>query len=502
MWRTLKADERVELAFTLNNMAYVLMVQGKLPEAEAKQREALQVQRKVFGNKHKDVAISLVRLGLILRDRRQLAGAETSLREALEIWRELQTPDRPEFADTLHDLGKVLIEQDKFAQAETNLAEAVAMRRRLFGNEHPDVGDSLHFLAFAQDSQGKVDEAVTAVREALAIYSKLHTNDCSEVAQELNNLGFDLAQQGELAQAETILKRAVAMRKNVFGSVNVEVARSLNNLTTVLRMEGKLAEAETVLRNDLEVLQWLGEENLVRTRFVDLANLLTREGKPAEAESFLNQVLSREPHVSVASHLISQAAMTKQQRHPDCPERCNYLLRCAWEILLRLPSEDLAKLPGEAVCGLVDGGFKQQATNVCWRMLDSSSTNAAWFNEASWFLATAENPASRDPALALELAQRATRLSGDANYWNTLGVARYRAGDFKQALADLEKSAQLDHDRTSFNSFFIAMAYKQLGDTDSGRRLYAQAVEWMEKKAPQNPELLRFRTEAEHLFGP
>ena len=46
------------------------------------------------------------------------------------------------------------------------------------------------------------------------------------------------------------------------------------------------------------------------------------------------------------------------------------------------------------------------------------------------------------------------------------------------------------------------MAYKQLGDADSARRLYAQAVEWMEKKAPQNPELLRFRTEAEQVVGP
>ena len=292
------------------------------------------------------------------------------------------------------------------------------------------------------------------------------------------------------------------MRKKVYGVMHAEVGRSLNNLANVLRVEGKLAEAETTLREDLAVVQRLGDEKIVMALLVDLASLLNREGKPAEAESCLNQVLTREPHAKVAIGLMSHASFLKNERQRDCVERSDHLLRCASEILRKLPPQDLVELPPWTLPGLVDGGFKQQATNLCWRMLNSSSTNAGWFNEAAWFLATAENPSSRDPALAVELAQRAIKLSAGANYWNTLGVARYRVGDFKQALADLEKSAQLDHDLTSFNSFFMAMAYKQLGDADSARRLYAQAVEWMEKKAPQDPELLRFRTEAEQVVGP
>jgi Tfp pilus assembly protein PilF len=375
------------------------------------------------------------------------------------------------------------------------------MRRRLFGNEHAEVGRALHFLAEALFREGKIVEAETASREALAIASKLHTNDCIEVADELNNLGAYLEAQGKLSEAEPRLKAAVAMRKKVYSSMDFEVARSLRNLTTTLRLEGKLAEAETPLKNDLAIQQRLGNEKIVVARLVDLADLLTLEGKRAEAQRFLDQVLSREPLVEVAADLISQAVTLRNERDADCAGQSN-LLHCAWGLLQKLPSQDLAELPAWTVSGLAEGGFKQQATNICWRVLDSSSTNAAWFNEAAWFLATAENPSSRDPALAAELAQTATKLSAEANYWSTLGVARYRAGDFKQALADLEKSAQLNYDRTSLNSFFMAMAYKQLGDVDTGRLLYARAVEWMEKKAPQDPELLRFRAEAEQLLVP
>jgi tetratricopeptide (TPR) repeat protein len=416
------------------------------------------------------------------------------------MWRDLQTKDRPEFADTLLELGCVLRDEGKRAEAETNLTEAVAMRRRLFGNEHPDLANSLHFLAEVWFRQGKVVEAETASREALAIHSKLHTNDCVEVADELNNLGAYLETRGNLSEAEAKLSAAVAMRKKVYGSMHFEVARSLHNLTTTLRLEGKLAEAETPLRNDLAIQQRLGNEKIVEARLVDLANLLTAEGKPADAQSRLDQLLSREPLVDVAADLIEQATALRNECDPDRVGISN-LLHFTWGILQKVPAQDLVQLPKWGIPGLVDGGFKEQATNLCWRALGSSATNTGWFNEAARFLATAENPSSRDPALAVELAEKATKLNGDANYWNTLGVARYRAGDFKQSLADLEKSAQLDHDLTSFNAFFMAMAYKQLDDADSSRRLYAQAVEWMEKKAARNPDLVRFRTEAEQLLG-
>ena len=235
---------------------------------------------------------------------------------------------------------------------------------------------------------------------------------------------------------------------------------------------------------------------------VDLASLLTREGKPADAESCLKQVMTREPHARVAVGLISVASSLKNERQRDCVERANCLLRCASEILQNMPSDDLAELPGWAISQLLDGGFKQQATNICWRMLESSCTNAAWFNEASWLLATAANPSNRDPSLAVELAKRSVKLNGD---WNTLGVARYRAGDFKQAIADLEKCESLaaqPNVGSSFNYFFMAMAHHRRGDDTAARRCYEQAIKWMKEHSPQNPELIRFRAEAEALLGP
>jgi hypothetical protein len=45
------------------------------------------------------------------------------------------------------------------------------------------------------------------------------------------------------------------------------------------------------------------------------------------------------------------------------------------------------------------------------------------------------------------------------------------------------------------------MAHWQLGEKDAARESYDRAIQWMEKNAPDNKELIRFRAEAAELLG-
>jgi uncharacterized protein HemY len=51
---------------------------------------------------------------------------------------------------------------------------------------------------------------------------------------------------------------------------------------------------------------------------------------------------------------------------------------------------------------------------------------------------------------------------GDGAYWSTLGVACYRAEDWKATIAALEKSMELSKGGNGFDWFFLAMAHWQL----------------------------------------
>ena len=113
------------------------------------------------------------------------------------------------------------------------------------------------------------------------------------------------------------------------------------------------------------------------------------------------------------------------------------------------------------------------------------------------------DPQVHDPVRAVERARRAVRLAPKSAWiWNTLGVAHYRAGDWKAAIEALERAETLAPDLyLAFNGFFLAMAHWRLDEKDEARKWYDKAVEWMDKNQPQNEELLRFRAEAEELLG-
>jgi hypothetical protein len=140
-------------------------------------------------------------------------------------------------------------------------------------------------------------------------------------------------------------------------------------------------------------------------------------------------------------------------------------------------------------------------------------------NELAWYLAVHPEPRLRNPTEAATLARRLAdlvrgeKLGPDetSNYSNTVGVARYRAGDWKGALEAFGRT-----DRKHWwkpdqvwsrelagagGWFFRAMAHWRLGDKDMARKEYAEAVRWLDEYAPEDYELNRIRAEAAALLG-
>jgi tetratricopeptide (TPR) repeat protein len=125
----------------------------------------------------------------------------------------------------------------------------------------------------------------------------------------------------------------------------------------------------------------------------------------------------------------------------------------------------------------------------------------AWTDLAR-FLANCPDPALRDVKQSVALARKAVeRVPKLRPCWNTLGIALYRAGDYKGAAAALEKSMELANGGDASEWFFLAMAQWQLGAKDQARRRYHRAVRWADKNAPKDEELRRCRAEAAALLG-
>jgi superkiller protein 3 len=124
------------------------------------------------------------------------------------------------------------------------------------------------------------------------------------------------------------------------------------------------------------------------------------------------------------------------------------------------------------------------------------------YNSLAWLLATCPDARLRDPSRAVTLAKQAVELAPEnGGYRNTLGVAYYRAGDWKSAVATLEKSIEMRKGGDLNDWFFLAMAQWQLGNKADARRWYDKSVARMGTLTRPNQEFLRFRAEAAELLG-
>ena len=128
-------------------------------------------------------------------------------------------------------------------------------------------------------------------------------------------------------------------------------------------------------------------------------------------------------------------------------------------------------------------------------------------NNLAWELAN--GPEARDFDRALASIRRAVALApSEASFLNTLGVVQYRAGQYAEAIATLERSLAAGLRQTdAFDLFFLAMAHHRLGHRDQARASFDRAVHWLgeQKSLGQRhaKELASFRAEAEAvLAGP
>jgi tetratricopeptide (TPR) repeat protein len=187
--RRLLGREHPDVAASLTGLGITLHKQNS-PDAESCFRKAIKIQRAALGPGHPDLAYTLNNLGMNLRVKMiKLDEAESSLREALSIQRELFGKHRST-AYSLNFLGDLLCIQGRPIEAEAMHREAAAMQRKVLG-DNPEIAISLEYLGNSLKAQLKLEAAKAAYLEALNIRRSLlgadHslTRNLSKVLEQL-----------------------------------------------------------------------------------------------------------------------------------------------------------------------------------------------------------------------------------------------------------------------------------------------------------------------------
>jgi hypothetical protein len=127
-------------------------------------------------------------------------------------------------------------------------------------------------------------------------------------------------------------------------------------------------------------------------------------------------------------------------------------------------------------------------------------------NEASWAVVKQYDRKSSEYAHALRFAEKACTVEpSNGLYVNTLGVAQYRAGKYRDALATLTRSDKLNSASSKAQEptdvAFLAMANYQFGQKDKAREWLRRLRDVMKQAQWQKDrERLGFLREAEQLI--
>ena len=255
----------------------------------------------------------------------------------------------------------------------------------------------------------------------------------------------------------------------------------------VLYLTGRPSEAERHYRQAVQIREKLSEDFPADTEhrrrlsleYADLGLALFALKRTQEAEVIFRRRLS------VAKKLVA-----------DHPTAAHLVPELAW--------------------AYYDLGFLRELTGRFQEAADSFRPAFKAFEDAvvqspkdgrnhfnlAWVLATCPAPQFRHPGRAVEFANKALQLEPmPAEYWRTLGVAEYRAGNWKAALQAFDESTARAYGRERGELFFLAMTHWQLGDKSRASRLYEQARRWMEGNRPGDMQARSFRDEAAAVLG-
>jgi serine/threonine protein kinase/tetratricopeptide (TPR) repeat protein len=381
-----------------------------------------------------------------------------------------QFPGQPPVqAELLKTIGEAYGAIGEYPEAISHLKRARDLQARELAPDHADTLATISSLARAYLDARKLEEAALLFEQVRDARTESLGADDPDTLASMNDLARTYFAQGRHKEALALREDIVARRTARLGSDDPDTIASMSNLANSYAAVDRYDKA---LELHLKMLEW-------------------RQTK-----------LSPEhPHTLQSMNNVANCYLALGQL-PKALELHMETLRLRRQNLGEDKPDTLQSMNNVAY---THSRLDQYAKAIEWyeetlrRRLEKfhieHPDTLKSMNALAWILANCPDQELRDTSRAVNLANETVkRASENGDYWNTLGAARYRAGDYRGAVEALKKSMDFRKGGDASDRFFLAMAHWRLGDKEQARQFYDQAVQWTEeKKKTGDEELGRFR---------
>ena len=291
--RKLFGDRHPEVALALAGLGDALREQGQFAEAEKNLTAALDMQRSVLGERAVENAPTLMSLGHLAEQRGALDSAERSYEQALDIYRQHRMLQRSEAASVFNDLAGLALQRGQYERAAQLYKTALDIDRTALGQDHPQVAMHIQNLALTLHRQGKLAEAGPLYAESLELLQRVLGDRHPHTLDSLANYGNFLRRSGDLPRAEAVLRDVLARNRLARGPRHVYVGHDHVNLGHVLLDANQAAAAETEYRAALDIYrESLPEQHsFVAAALSGLGRAQLAQGHFKEAEPTLRRAV-------------------------------------------------------------------------------------------------------------------------------------------------------------------------------------------------------------------
>ncbi len=416
-------------------------------------------------------------------------------------------------ADAQHALGHLAEAEGSIRQANKMFADLIVQwpENTLLPRQREQAVFGL--ATYLRQTNQKLDEAETLYRQAIAMSETIEAGSGQQIElalliDELNEFGHFLAfTMGRRTEAEPILLRSVNMGHQLAGidphpNQLLRLSQACNSLGILYRQSRAADQATTMHEEACHLLQQVGKADpiyevrpeMARSRsHLGLARLANHDATGAEFA--LRQAIELRMAVAMDNPKIPsnriELAMNEMQlagilESKDLLVEAEIELRTSVVLLEKVFSDSPSD--STAVYRLIEAlrklgdllfvrGSREGADPVYQRLLELPTNAGPAAGAMAWHLANCPIVARRNPAKAMQLAKQAidqAPLEGD--FWTTLGAAQYRTGSYQESITTLQHAKQLGADRgDSIPGFFLAMAFRQLGNEDAAEREFQEA---------------------------
>ncbi|HWM90178.1 MAG TPA: tetratricopeptide repeat protein [Thermoanaerobaculia bacterium] len=276
-------------ATLMQTMGRAYLKLGLFGPAARLQRQALEIRRRLHGERSLAVAGSLQDLSHALVMQGRLGDGEVLLGQALAIHRQLSREDDPVQAETLRQMASVKLEQGRFDEAEALFRRVLSLHETGGLEDETERALALNDLAILQQYLGRDQKVEELFDQSIAIWRRIGGNEHTEVAGVLGNKGLWLASQGRHGEAEACYEEALAIKRKRFGERHPSVAFTLYKVAELLNARGEHGRAEAKALEALAILRQSFPERHWRIALNEsiLGMALAGQGRYEEAERLL-----------------------------------------------------------------------------------------------------------------------------------------------------------------------------------------------------------------------